>query len=370
MPGDPEMHIGETIPGGVEGSPLEDVVVLLDENGAAVGVERAVRRMSRVHDDGDGRSVRCVEIQVVGSDGEVSGILCHTDPPCEARGAVEGTMAETIADVRQFVHDINNLLTVIGSGLREIERQSDAAYRRAIVDTMQHAITRSASLSRQLLDAARPRSKSNGITGSQLAVIAGTLDGVLCPDVSVRTEIVPALWTFDADAEELYFALLNLCRNSADAMPTGGVITVAARNIEASTATAGEFVEIVVADHGEGMPENVLSQAFTPYFTTKLKDSGTGLGLPQVRRFAERQGGAVWIESEPGAGTVVRLFLPRVQQTGLSCSVVDTRISYTPSSGGGVFQIFNTATAAPKVVATREHSGPRSDEAHISVRPT
>ncbi|WP_298885379.1 ATP-binding protein [uncultured Bradyrhizobium sp.] len=342
------MHIGETIPGRVEGPPLEDVVVLVDGNGAAVGVERAVRRMSCVHDDGGGRSFKCVEIQVVGSDGEVSGILRHTGPQCEARDAVGGTMAETIADVRQFVHDINNLLTVIGSGLREIERQSDAAYRRAIVDKMQHAITRSASLSRQLLDAARPRPKSNGITGSQLALIAGTLDGVLRPDVSVRTEIVPALWTFNADAEELYFALLNLCRNSADAMPTGGVITIVARNIEASTVTAGEFVEIVVADRGEGMPENVLSQAFNPYFTTKLKGSGTGLGLPQVRHFAERQGGAVWIESEPGAGTVVRLFLPRVQPTGLSCSVVETRTSYTPTTGGGVFQIFNTATTAPR----------------------
>lgn len=343
------MRIGDRIPGAVERPPLEDVVVLVDGSGVAVGGERAVRRMSCVHDDGGGRSFRCVEIQVVGSDGEVSGILRRTDPPCEARGAVADREAVvTIADVRQFVHDINNLLTVIGSCLREVERQSDAAYRRAILDKMQVAITRSASLSRQLLDAARPRPKSNGITGSRLALIAGTLDRVLRPDVSVRTEIEAELWTFNADAEELYFALLNLCRNSADAMPTGGVITVVARNIEASTVTAGEFVEIVVADRGEGMPENVLSQAFTPYFTTKLKGSGTGLGLPQVRHFAERQGGAVWMESEPGAGTVVRLFLPRVQPTGLSCSVVEARISYTPSTDGGVFQIFNIATAAPR----------------------
>lgn len=340
------MQIGERIPGSVE-----DVIVLVDGDGVAVGVERAVRGMSCVHDDGGGRSPRCVEIQVVGSDGEVSGILRHTDPPCEARGPVadRGAMV-TIADVRQFVHDINNLLTIIGSGLRQVERQSDAACRTAILDKMQDAITRSASLSRQLLDAARPRPKcnSNGITGSQLALIAGTLDRALRPDVSVRTEIETELWTFIADAEELYFALLNLCRNSADAMPSAGVITVAARNIGPSGNTAGEFVEIAVADDGEGMRENVLSQAFTPYFTTKLKDRGTGLGLPQVRHFAERQGGAVWIESELGAGTVVRLFLPRVKPARLSCSVVETRISYTHLPGGGVFQVFKTATAAPK----------------------
>lgn len=342
------MQIGERIPGAIERPPLEDdVVVLVDGSGVAVGVERAVRRMSCVHDDGGGRSFRCVEIQVIGSDGEVSGILRHTDPPCEARGTVadKGALV-TIADVRQFVHDINNLLTIIGSGLREVERQSDAAYRGAILDKMQDAITRSASLSRQLLDAARPRPKSNGITGGQLALIAGTLDRVLRPDVSVRTEIETELWTFIADPEELYFALLNLCRNSADAMPTAGVITVAARNIDPSGNAAGEFVEIAVADDGEGKPENVLSQAFTPYFTTKLKSRGTGLGLPQVRHFAEKQGGAVWIESRPGAGTVVRLFLPRVKPAELSCSVVETRISYTHLPGGGVFQVFNTATAA------------------------
>ena len=97
------MQIGDRIPGAVERPPLEDVVVLVDGSGVAVGVERAVRRMSCVHDDGGGRSFRCVEIQVVGSDGEVSGILRRTDPPREARGAVADREAVvTIADVRQL----------------------------------------------------------------------------------------------------------------------------------------------------------------------------------------------------------------------------------------------------------------------------
>ncbi|WP_082906093.1 ATP-binding protein [Bradyrhizobium centrolobii] len=95
------------------------------------------------------------------------------------------------------------------------------------------------------------------------------------------------------------------------------------------------------------MPEEVLSQAFTPYFTTKAPGGGTGLGLPQVQRFAEGRGGAVFIESERGAGTLVRLFLPRVHAAGLSSSIVDTEIAYTRSRDGGVFQIVNPAKAAP-----------------------
>jgi len=213
---------------------------------------------------------------------------------------------------------------------------------------MQHAITRGALLSRRLLDAARPFPQSFGrfVAGSRLAELADTLDQALRPDIMVRTDIPPDLWNFDADPEELYFALLNLCRNSADAMPGGGAITVAARNVEPSAGAARAFVEIVVADDGEGMFEEVLSQAFTPYFTTKSAGS-TGLGLLQVQRFAEGRGGAVCIESERGNGTLVRLFLPRVHAAGLPSSIVGTEIAYTPSPEGGVFHVVNPATVAP-----------------------
>jgi signal transduction histidine kinase len=346
---------GVSFPGVIESPPLQDVVVLADSAGVALGVQRAFSaRVRSVRDDGGGLvTSRCVEIPVVGSDGEVSGILCHTSPRSDTRGAVAAGGRErerTIAEVAQFVvHDIINLLAVIGSGLRLLECQSDAAYRKAIISKMQHAITRGALLSRQLLDAARPRPKSIGgfVTGSRLAALAGTLDQALRPDITVRTDIAPDLWDFDADPEELYFALLNLCRNSADAMPGGGAITVAARNVEASAGAARGFVEIVVADDGEGMPEEVLSQAFTPYFTTKAAGSGTGLGLLQVQRFAEGRSGAVCIESERGSGTLVRLFLPRVHAAGLPSSIVGAEIAYTPSPNGGVFHVVNPATAAP-----------------------
>jgi signal transduction histidine kinase len=237
---------------------------------------------------------------------------------------------------------------VIGSGLRLLEGQSDAAYRKAIVSKMQHAITRGASLSRQLLDAGRSCSESMGgfVAGSRLAALAGTLDRALRPDITVRTDIAPDLWDFDADPEELYFALLNLCRNAADAIPKSGTVTVAARNVERCAGAARGFVEIAIADDGEGMSEEVLSQAFTPYFTTKAA-GGTGLGLAQVQRFAERRGGAVGIESRLGVGTLVRLFLPRVGEAATTSSLAGSEITYTPSSRGGVFHVVNPAKAAP-----------------------
>ncbi|MBR0733345.1 ATP-binding protein [Bradyrhizobium japonicum] len=257
--------------------------------------------------------------------------MFRTAPRSSTRGS-EGE--RSIRDAAQFVvHDINNLLAVVGGGLRLLECQSDAAYRKAIVGKMQEAIARGVSLSRQLLDTARPCRKSidGFIAGSRLAAIASTLDWALRPDITVRTEIAPDLWTFNADPEELYFALLNLCRNADDAMPAGGTITVAARNVEPFSADRG-FVEIVVADEGEGMSEEVLSQAFLPYFTTKAAGGGSGIGLAQVRRFAEGRSGTISIESERGGGTLVSLFLPRVDDARGRSSFVGTRITRTPSS--------------------------------------
>jgi signal transduction histidine kinase len=171
-----------------------------------------------------------------------------------------------------------------------------------------------------------PESIGGFVGGSRLAALTGTLDQALRPDRTVRTDIAPDLWDLDADPEELYFALLNLCRNAADAMPDGGAITVAARKAEPSAGGAHGFVEIVIADDGEGMTEEV--------------------GLAQVQSFAEGRGGAVGIESRLGAGTLVGFFLPRVGDSAVPSSLAGREITYTPSPSGGVFHIVKPAKAA------------------------
>ena len=201
--------IGVSFAGSVESSPPEDVVVLVDSAGVVLGVQRAFSaRVRSVCNGGSGLiASRCVEIPLVGSNGEVSGIFCHASPRSDTRGAVAAggrVRVRTIPDVAQFVlHDLNNLLALIGSGLRLLECQRDAARRKAIVGKMQEAITRGALLTRRFLDAARscPKSIDRFVVGSSLAAMAGTLDRALHPDITVCTEIAPDLWAFNADPE-------------------------------------------------------------------------------------------------------------------------------------------------------------------------
>ena len=300
--------VGVSSPGSVEVPPLQDVVVLVDSAGVALGVERVFSATVRDARDGGSGLIasRYVEIPLVGSDGEVSGILCRTGAFSDARGVVAPRRRKTVstlADVAQLlVHDVNNLLAVIDSGLLLLEGQSDAAHRKAILGQMREAIARGA-LSGRLLDAEQPcpRPIDGFVSGTRLATIAGTLYWTLPPDIAVCIDIAADLWTFNADPEELYFALLDVCRNSADAMPRGGTISVTAHNVESSADAARGFVEIVVADDGDGVPERVLPQ--------------------------------------------VRLFLPRVHAAGRPGTVVGTEIAYTPSPNGGVFHVVSRATA-------------------------
>ncbi len=288
-----EDTIGASFLGSVERPLPEDVVVLVDGAGVALGVQRAFSaRVSGVRDGGSGLvASRCLEIPLAGADGEVSGIMCHTSPRSDTRGAL---------------------------------------------------------LRRHLLDAARPRATpiDRFVASICLVAIASTLDRALRPDITVRTEIAPDLWAFNADPVELYFALLNLCQNSADAVPDSAVIIVAARNVEPSSAAVRGFVEIIVDDDGECMAKEVLSQASSPYFSTKAAGRGTGLGLAPVQHLEER-GGAASIESKRGAGTLVRLFLPRVHAALIPCSSVGMEIVYTPSSNGRVFHVVRPTAAAP-----------------------
>jgi signal transduction histidine kinase len=324
--------------------------VLADSAGVAVGARLGFcAKVRRSHRDAGGLASKWVEIPVVGDDGEISGILCQAAPRSDTLPPHRHDVDGEIGDNAQFVvHDINNLFAVIGSGLRLLERHEDGAHRKAIFGKMQEAITRGASLSRQLLDASAGHAGTSApfVEGAQFAAIAASLDRALRQDIVVHIDIARNLQDFRADPEQLYFALLNLCRNASDAMPNGGMIIIAARNVETFGSADDRRVEIVVADDGEGMSRQVLAQALDPYFTTKAAGRGTGLGLSQVRRFAEAQGGRVEIESERGGGTVVRLLLPSVSAAGRSGTSIEGDIVYLPTPDGGVFRIVDVATDA------------------------
>jgi CheY-like chemotaxis protein len=129
------------------------------------------------------------------------------------------------------------------------------------------------------------------------------------------------LWAVMIDPTQLELVILNLAINSRDAMPHGGRLTVATKNIGVSDRprpaglAARDYVAISVSDTGSGMTQEVAARAFEPFFTTKPVGQGTGLGLSQVLGFAQQSGGEVRIDSRVGEGTTITIFLPRSRES-------------------------------------------------------
>jgi len=333
----------------------DQIGALARRGGTAIEPARADRVPVRAECDGVRQGsearTRSVEIPLIGGNGEISGVLCCDIPIAERTNPIfrskprHPETGNEIANV--FVHDINNLLSVIGGGLNLLERQCDAATQDVIFARMRKAIARGAALSRSLLDSGRHASPSASNTTSRadVAAAAETLGQALSDGTEMEIEISSDLWKFNADPEKLYFALLNLCRNADAAMPRGGFVSITATNLDPLPAAPQGAVLISVADNGSGMSKAVLSRAFEPYYTTKAASHGSGLGLPQVRDFVEDNGGAIRLESAAGVGTVVRMIFPRVLSdspivgTDPCADAEHARraISFVASPNGGTF---------------------------------
>jgi CheY-like chemotaxis protein len=146
------------------------------------------------------------------------------------------------------------------------------------------------------------------------------LRGSLGAGIRLETVLAGGLWKAHADPNQLENAILNLAVNARDAMPDGGRLTIETGNAHLDSryasdhlgVPAGQYVQISVTDTGGGMTPDVRDKAFDPFFTTKPVGQGTGLGLSQVYGFVKQSGGHVKIYSEPGQGTTVKIYLPRL----------------------------------------------------------
>jgi CheY-like chemotaxis protein len=144
---------------------------------------------------------------------------------------------------------------------------------------------------------------------------------LLGEDVSIVTRTSPDLWHVLADAAQIEQVIVNLAVNARDAMPGGGTLTIETRNVRVDAGTEpgnpeiepGSYVLMSIADSGHGMDDETKFMAFDPFFTTKPAGQGTGLGLSTVYGVIKQSGGHVVLESAPGAGTTLRIYLPRVE---------------------------------------------------------
>jgi signal transduction histidine kinase/ActR/RegA family two-component response regulator len=237
------------------------------------------------------------------------------------RTRVEETLrqAQKIEAIGQLTggvaHDFNNLLMVISGGLDMLDRQSDPARRRRLMDGMVQAAQRGASLTRQLLAFSRRQTlRPEPVdVASQMGGMRELLDRSLRGDVHVEFDFPDTLWPVEVDPGELELVILNLAVNARDAMPNGGTIVVRGENLPDlnDEQIAGDYVRLSVVDTGVGIAPEILSRVFEPFFTTKEIGKGSGLGLAQVHGFATQSRGAVRIRSEVGKGTSIELYLPR-----------------------------------------------------------
>lgn len=216
-------------------------------------------------------------------------------------------------------HDFNNLLSVLSSGLEVLAMQRGEGSDTRTIESMRRAVDRGARLTQQLLAFARQqplqaetRNLNRIVTGFE-SVLRRAVNAGIEFEVDLDRNAHSAV----IDSARLESALLNLVVNARDAMPEGGRIVIATRNVtlghhEGGSLPAGDYVRISVSDTGTGMPPDVVRRAFEPFFTTKEVGKGTGLGLSQVYGFIKQSDGDVVIESKQGEGTTISIYLPAV----------------------------------------------------------
>ncbi len=243
-----------------------------------------------------------------------------------------------------LAHDFNNLLTGISGGLEMLQSRLAAGRTDNLtryIDIAQAGARRAASLthrmlafSRRLTLDPRPTNLDHLVAGME-ELIRRTIG----PEIALHVSPCRNLWATLIDPAQLDSALLNLCINARDAMPDGGTLMITTANHDLGAAqaarhevSAGHYVSLCVTDTGGGMTAEVIRRAFDPFFTTKPIGTGTGLGLSMVYGFARQSGGYAHIDSAPGRGTTLCLYLPRHAASPEASAAEAAR---EPADGGG-----------------------------------
>jgi PAS domain S-box-containing protein len=232
-----------------------------------------------------------------------------------------------------IAHDFNNLITVM-RGSAELLRDANLApdKRQRYLDAIIETADRAATLTSHLLAFGRRQPLKPEVVDLSLRLDAFSemLSRTLGGQIEIVLDLGPDLWPIFIDSTQLETALLNAAINARDAMAAGGRLTISSRNI-AGEQGAPDMVCICLADTGEGITAEALERVFDPFFTTKPVGKGTGLGLSQIHGFAAQSGGRAAIESVPGEGTMLHLYLPRALNAAAAVRPCEAGVA----AGGG-----------------------------------
>ncbi|MEW6763924.1 MAG: ATP-binding protein [Pseudomonadota bacterium] len=238
-----------------------------------------------------------------------------------------------------IAHEFNNLLQTLSTALQLAELTTTQEKIRGLVQTCRKTVQRATALTGQLgafgrIQEARQETVDAGV---QLASALQLLRGALREDIRLEVDCEEALWPVTVEPLQFDLALLNLAVNARDAMPRGGLLRIEARNMHTppQPLAPGDWVRLRVADEGCGMAPEVLAHALDPFFTTKGQGQGSGLGLAQAYAFATQSQGLLVLDSAPGAGTRVDIWLPRARQP-VSGSAAAPAALPAPSTRGTV----------------------------------
>ncbi len=215
-------------------------------------------------------------------------------------------------------HDFNNILAAIHGAFALLDRRVTDEKLKSIVDQGSKAASRATAVVRQMLAFARREPVRPEVVNLAIALpeIAPMISHSVGQQVDCSVVVADDVWPVLLDRNQLEVTVLNLAVNARDAMNGSGTLQIAARNLDSDTPRpeqlgAGDHVLITVTDSGCGMDEATAARVFEPFFTTKPRGEGTGLGLAQVHGFVAAASGAIAINSAPGSGTTVSLYLPR-----------------------------------------------------------
>lgn len=240
-----------------------------------------------------------------------------------------------------IAHDFNNLLTVInGYASWLLEQTPEASAEKAPLAQILKAGQRAAGMTGQLLAFSRKQVLQPKVLSlnETLSASVAMLRRLIPSDIKFDLQLAPGLHPVKLDPIQIEQVFLNLSLNAKDAMSNGGTLTIETANVYLDEAYAAKKVDVApgnhamlaVSDTGEGMTAEVLSRAFDPFFTTKEKGRGTGLGLSMVQGIVKQSGGHIYVYSEPGVGTTVKLYFPAVEE---SAEIPVSRLTDSAAAG-------------------------------------